>query len=94
MMGLSRKPNMFESILLIIGVVLIVLGYYVIYKVYSIEGALNWNLLQTLFLWILMILLIIVAAVNENMKEELKIIASNQLEEVKMLRKELTRRRF
>jgi len=92
MASLTRKPNMFESILLIIGVVLIALGYVVIYRMYLTEGFLSWELLQTLFLWILMILLVILAAVNENMKEELKIMISNQAEEMKLLRKDLKRR--
>ncbi len=92
MVNLTRKPNIFESILLIIGVVLIVLGYVVIYRMYAVEGFLSWALLQTLFLWILMILLVILAAVNENMKEELKIMISNQAEELKLLRKDLKRK--
>jgi len=34
----------------------------------------------------LMILLIILAAVNENMKEELKVVIENQAEEIRLLR--------
>ncbi len=90
MVSFSRKPNVFESILLLIGVVLIILGYIVIYRLYTIEGVLSWDLLQTLFLWILMILLVISAAVNENMKEELKIVIENQAEEIRLLRKDLS----
>jgi len=86
MIGFRRRPNIFESILLIIGVILILLGYMVIYRVYAAEGVLSWDLLQTLFLWVLMILLIILAAVNENMKEELKVVIQNQAEEIKLLR--------
>lgn len=92
MSSLTRKPNMFESILLIIGVVLIALGYVVVHKMYLIDGFLSWDLLQTLFLWILMILLVILAAVNENMKEELKIMISNQVEEIKLLRKDFRKK--
>jgi len=92
MASLTRKPNMFESILLIIGVVLIALGYVVIYRMYLTEGFLSWELLQTLFLWILMILFVIFAAVNENMKEELMIMISYQAVEMKFLRKDLKRR--
>jgi len=92
MKSLTRKPNMFESILLIIGVVLIAMGYVVIYRMYLTEGFLSWDLLQTLFLWILMILLVILASVNENMKEELKIMITNQVEELKLLRKDLKKK--
>lgn len=90
MVNFNRRPNIFEGVLLIIGLVLIVLGYVVIYRVFITEGFLSWNLLQTLFLWILMILLVILAAVNENMKEELKIVIENQAEEMRLLRRDLS----
>lgn len=93
MASFSRRPNMFEGVLLIIGIVLIVLGYVVIYRVFITEGFLSWDLLQTLFLWILMILLVILAAVNENMKEELKIVIQNQVEELRLLRNDLKKKR-
>lgn len=93
MVNFERRPNIFETILLLIGVVLIVLGYFVIYKVFITEGFLSWDLLQTLFLWILMILLIILAAVNENMKEELKIVIQNQAEEMRLLREDLNKKK-
>ena len=38
-------------------------------------------------------LMIILAAVNENMKEELRIVIENQAEEMKLLRQELNSRR-
>lgn len=92
MVDLKRRPNVFEKILLVIGILLIVLGYGVIHKMVVAEGFLSWDLLQTTFLWLLMILLIIVAAVNENMKEELKIVIQNQAEEIKLLRADLKKK--
>lgn len=88
MAELGRKINAFEKILLIIGIALIVLGYMAIHKLIVAQGAFSWASLQTIFLWLLMILLVILAAVNENLKEELKVVIENQLEEIKLLRKE------
>jgi surface polysaccharide O-acyltransferase-like enzyme len=91
-MGKKRKPNIFETILLLMGIALIVIGYVAIHRMASIDGGISWGLLQTTFLWILIILVVILAAVNENMKEELKIVIQNQAEELKLLRKDLKKR--
>ena len=93
MAKIKRTPNVFEAILLVIGVSLIVLGYLAIHNMVIVEKALSWDMLQTTFMWLLMVLVIIVAAVNENMKEELKIVIQNQLEEMRLLRKDLMKKR-
>ena len=87
-----RKPNLFEIILLTIGIALIVLGYIAIHRMVLIEKNISWGLLQTTFLWLLMIFFVVLAAVNENMKEELKVIAYNQLVEIRLLREEIRRK--
>jgi len=88
----NRKPNVFEIILLTIGIALIVLGYIAIHRMVLIEKTISWGLLQTTFLWLLMIFFVVLAAVNENMKEELKVIAYNQLVEIRLLREEVRRK--
>ncbi len=93
MATLRRRPNAFETILLIIGIALIVVGYIAIHRMVVFEGALSWDLLQTTFLWLLMILMVILAAVNENMKEELKIVILNQAEEIRLLREDFKKKR-
>ncbi|MBW2989410.1 hypothetical protein KY358_03770 [Candidatus Woesearchaeota archaeon] len=85
----KRKPNPFEMILLGIGIALIVIGYISIHRMILIEKNLSWDLIQAVFLWLLMILMVISAAVNENMKEELKVMIENQVEEIKLLRYEV-----
>jgi len=89
----QRKLNIFETILLVIGMALIVLGYIAIHRMIIYDRAFSWDLLQTTFLWLLMILMVILAAVNENMKEELKVVIENQVEEIKLLRSDLKRKR-
>lgn len=93
MVRFQRKPNIFEVVLLIVGIVLIIAGYIAIHKMIIVERSISWNFLQTTFLWLLMILLVILAAVNENMKEELKIVIQNQAEEIKLLRGDIKKRR-
>ncbi len=88
-----QKPNIFEKILLVIGVALIIIGYIAIHRMAIVEGAITLELLQTIFLWILMILLVILAAVNENMKEELRTVIQNQIEEIRLFRKEFKKGR-
>ena len=87
------KLNMFEKVLLIIGVALIVLGYLAIHRLVVAEGAFSWDLLQTTFLWLLMVLMVILAAVNENTKEELKVVIHNQVEEIRLLRKDFKKKK-
>lgn len=93
MIELKRRPNVFEKILLVIGIGLIIVGYVAIHKTIMTEGSISWDLLQTIFLWILMILLVILAAVSENMKEELRMVIQNQIEEIKLLRKDINKKR-
>lgn len=79
---------MFERILLIIGLLVIVLGYALLSKAVRIEGFSTQTLIA-IFLWLLLLGLIILTSVAENMKEELRTIVENQLEEVRLLRQDL-----
>ena len=87
----SRKINLFERILLVIGILVIIIGYLFVYGFVAKEG-LSWAALQTTFLWLLLIVMIILAAVNENMKEELKMVVNNQIRELQLLREDLKRK--
>ena len=90
----TRKPNVFEKIVLIIGIIVVVVGYSFIQQMYLAEGAkLSWDLLQTMFLWLVLAVFMIMVAVNENVKEELKVIINEHLEEIRLLREDLKARR-
>ena len=91
-MAAFRKPNLFEKVLLGIGISIIVIGYTLIQKLALRDGFYSWNVVNALFLWLILIVLIILAAVNENTKEELKIVIKNQLDEMKLLRQDMRRR--
>jgi len=86
----KRKTTFFEKALLVVGIIIVVLGYALIQKMSALEGAvLTWNVVSNIFLWLLVVLVVVLLAVNENVKEELKEVISNQTEEIKVVRQEL-----
>jgi uncharacterized membrane protein len=87
MMG---RLNFFEKLLLIIGVAVTVVGFYYINKMYTGEGRISWSLLQAAFLWLVLLFMIILTDSNESIKEELKEVITQHVEETKIL-KEISR---
>ena len=84
MMSEMRKTSVFEKMLLVVGLLVLVIGYFLINKTYISEGStLSWGLLQTVFLWMLMVIFIILLAIGEDIKEGILI---EQLEEIKSLK--------
>ena len=82
-----RKTTSFEKMLLIIGLLVLVIGYTLIKKTYAAEGQiLSWGFLQTTFLWLLMVIFIIMLAIGEDIKEGILI---QQLEEIKSLKESI-----
>lgn len=86
-----RKPTLFEKILLAIGITILIIGYILIHNQVAI-GGFGWSAVQSIFLWFLLLVLVIVAAVNENIKEELGQLINLQLKEVKLLRDDLNKK--
>ena len=90
-MGIVRKTSSFEKMLLIVGLLVLVIGYTLISKAYIVEGSkLSWGLLQTIFLWMLMVIFIILLAIGEDIKEGILI---QQLDEIKSLKESLLKGR-
>jgi hypothetical protein len=90
-MWLNRKINFFEKVLVLTGFFAILIGYLLIQGPVMAEG-ITLNSLQVIFLWLILVVLIIIAAINENMKEELKIVVANQSKEMRLLREDLRRK--
>ncbi len=80
-----RNPNIFEKILLVLGIFFVMFGYGLIHKIVTATGVLNWSFAQALFLWLIIVILMIIVAVIENVKEELKIIIKGHSEEIRLL---------
>lgn len=75
-----RKANLFEKLLLIVGLAVGVIGFYLIDKIYRIEGYLNWFMVVAIFSWLTLIFLIIISDTNEDLKEEFVIVQKEQNE--------------
>ncbi len=87
----TRNPNLYEKILLVIGILVLVIGFAFIQKISSVIGF-GWELMMLIFLWLILVTLIIVLSAAENTKEELKVVANNQLNEIRLLREEFKKK--
>jgi len=86
-----RKTSSFEKMLLIVGLLILVIGYMLISKTYVIEGnQMSYGFLQTIFLWLLMVIFIILLAIGEDIKEGILI---EQLNEIKSLKEALLKKK-
>jgi hypothetical protein len=86
-----RKSNFFERVLLIVGLLVIIVGFYFIYQVFQSSpgyASLGWESLQTIFLWLMLVVLIVLLATEEDVKEELAIIIKEHIEETKIMKEE------
>ncbi len=85
---LYRKLNLFEIGLFFAGLAVIFVGFFLLYKQYVLDGYYSWGLLQGVFLWLILIVMIIIAALLENVKEEISVIIKEHIAETKLLRQE------
>ncbi len=81
-----NRLNFFEKMLLIVGVMVTILGFFFINRIYTGDGHLSWALLQAAFLWLVLLFLIILTDSNESVKEELKEIIHQHMNETKLLK--------
>ncbi len=85
---LFRKLNLFEIGIFFSGLAVMIVGFLFLRKQYLIDGYFSWGLLQGILLWLILIALIIIAAILENVKEELAIVIKEHIAETKLLRQE------
>ncbi|MBN1156771.1 hypothetical protein JXA85_04085 [Candidatus Woesearchaeota archaeon] len=81
-----RKTTMFEKILLIVGLGVTIVGFYLIRIAYLTEQGLTWLMLLTIFSWLTVLILFIVSSLNADVKEELMRILNEQVQETKLLK--------
>ncbi|MBN2421802.1 hypothetical protein JXB41_01130 [Candidatus Woesearchaeota archaeon] len=103
----ERKINLFEKIILVTGMLVVTFGFYLLIQADIISKDVIWLRLIALFNWLILIIIMIVAATNVDMKEELSLISkehvaeirllkeivNDQLDEMKMLRHELSKKK-
>lgn len=82
-----RRITFFEVVLLIVGICIGVVGFKVIKMLYESSGSvLSYDLFITIFLWLTLIILLILAATMEDVKEELAIVIREHINETRVLR--------
>jgi hypothetical protein len=82
----GRKINIFEKILLPVGIGLTFLGFYLILLAEQTNSIVGWLRLSTLFGWMMLLFIVIVSATTEDMKEELALIQKEHVTEIKLLK--------
>lgn len=87
----KRRTSIFEKLLLFVGLFILILGYFFINKVFVLEGyQISWGFLQTVFLWLLMVIFIILLAIGEDIKEGILL---EQLDEIRQLKEAVLKRK-
>ena len=87
----KRRTSIFEKLLLIVGFLVLIIGYFLINKVFIAEDyKVSWGFLQTVFLWLLMVIFIIVLAIGEDIKEGILL---RQLDEIRELKEALLKKK-
>ncbi len=87
----KRRTSIFEKLLLVVGFLVLIMGYFFINKVFAAEDfKVSWGFLQTVFLWMLMVIFIIMLAIGEDIKEGILL---QQLDEIKDLKDKLLKKR-
>ena len=87
----KRSTSVFEKLLLVVGFLVLVIGYFFINRVFVAEGfQVSWGFLQTVFLWLLMVIFIIMLAIGEDIKVGILL---QQLDEMRKLKEAILNRK-
>lgn len=84
-----QKASAFEKLLLFIGLAVGIVGFWLINNMYGAEPGLTWPLIESLFLWFLLIFIIILTDSNESIKEELSLVIKEHIEETRLIKEEV-----
>jgi uncharacterized membrane protein len=86
-MNVKRKINVFEKLLLLIGIGIAVVGFYLLNRVFATQDRLfDGTMLIGVLLWLLLIFVMILCAIAENQREELNVIIAEHIKETRLLR--------
>ena len=84
-----EAATLFEKLLLVVGIAIGIIGFWVINQVYFKQPGLSWQFLTSIFLWLILIFFVILTDSNESIKEELSIIIKEHIEETRLLKDEV-----
>ena len=86
MTGGKRKINFFEKVLLVVGLMVTIVGFFLIRAAYMTEKDLTWLMLLTIFSWLTVLILFVVSSLNADVKEELVRILNEHVEETRIMK--------
>ena len=78
-----KSISVFEAFLIAIGAVILGLGYFLITTVLKKTGyVIGWDFVQSIFLWALLVIFIVLIAIIENGKRDLLVAQTDELKAV------------
>ncbi len=83
------QSNLFQKLLLIIGISVGIIGFWMINKIYINEQMLSWSFIIAVFLWLLLIFMVILTDSSESIKEEVSAVIKEHINETRLLREEV-----
>ena len=83
------QASLFEQMLLVVGILIGIIGFWLINRTFLNEPAINWSFITAVFLWLLLIFVVILTDTNESIKEELSTVIREHIEETKLLKREV-----
>ncbi len=84
-----RQATLFEKLLLLVGILIGISGFWIINKTYAESPGINWSFITAIFLWLTLIFIVILTDSNESIKEELSVIIKEHINETKLLKEEV-----
>jgi membrane-bound ClpP family serine protease len=89
----ERRANLFEVIIIGVGIIVMILGFIFLRDLYLKSPELSWNMITATFSYLMVILLFLVAAICVDIKEELSLIFHEQLLETRLMRNAFEKRK-
>ena len=84
-----REANLFQKLLLVVGIFIGLVGFWFINKIYINEPTLSWPFVTAIFSWLLLIFIVILTDSSESIKEELGAIIREHIHETRLLKNEV-----
>lgn len=83
----QRKVTMFEVMLLVLGIIVLVVGFLLIRNTFIVEGGtVSWFMIGAIFSWLTLLILFVVSELNADVKEELSFVMREHVEQTRVLK--------
>ncbi|MCF7860811.1 hypothetical protein K9M79_01080 [Candidatus Woesearchaeota archaeon] len=82
----ERRASLFEVIIIGVGIIVMILGFFFLRDLFMKNTEITWGMLTATFSYLVVLLLFLVAAIGVDIKEELSLIFHEQLLETRLMR--------